>query len=229
MKKRRKRARRPRTRVRAVSFLDIEGVSAARDTEFKRKVRYGLADEAQSPLESLIEEEERPAKEKQEIQIIRLTNRIIKYSGMTAKQAVCYDLLTRRKRPLTLKQAARKLGISPSSVWSRYNRACKKIEKTGVRILEGKRIADLITAYIYRAKLRNVFHLYFERVWPPSKIAKALRKSLASVYKNIRTLRWLAHAYSPKKAAKAEVFEVDGKKIWVSVKKPSQIPEKWPK
>lgn len=228
MKKRRKGSGRPRVRIREVSFLDIEGTSQARDTEFKRDVRQKLGSVVQSPLEHLIEIEDQEIEGKREIQIVRFINRIIKYAGLTSKQRVCHDLLTRNKS-MTLKQAANELGISPFSVWSRYHRACRKIKKTGMRILEGRRIANLITKYIYRAKLRNVFHLYFERAWPPSKIAKVLKKSLASIYKNIRTLRWLAHAYSPKKAAKAEIFLVEGKKIVVPVKKPSQIPNSWPK
>ena len=229
MKKGQKGIRRPRTRVRGVSFLNIEGTSQARDTEFKSDVRQALGNVVQSPLDHMIEEEERPQKENQEIQSSRFKNRLIKYAGLTSKQRICYDLLTFEDPPLTLKQAGIKLGISPFSVWSRYKRACQKIDKISLRILEGRRIANLITAYIYRAKLRNVFHLYFERVWPPQKIAKALRKSLASIYKNIRTLRWLAYAYSPKAAAKTEIFFAEGRKIYVSVKKPSQIPERWPK
>ena len=224
MKKKRKGSGRPRTRVREVDFPTIEAISEARDTAFKKEVRHSLANVVQSPLDRLIEIEDQDDETKREIQKIRFTNRIIKYAGLTPKQRVCYHLL-RRKKSLKLKQAAKKLGISPFSVWSRYHRACRKIEKTGIRILEGRRMANLITKYIYRAKLRNVFHLYFERAWPPSKIAKALKKSVASIYKNIRTLRWLAHAYSPKEAAKVEVFELGGKKIVVPVKKPSQIPD----
>lgn len=228
-KKRKKRVKRPKTRTRSVNFLGIESQSEARDTLFMQETRHALANQVQSPLDRLIEEEEQDEETKREIQRIRFTNRIVKYAGLTSKQRACYNLLTRRKNQLTLKQAARKLGISEYSVWSRYNRARRKIRKTGIRILEGRRINNLITAYIYRAKLRNVFHLYFERAWLPDKIAKKLKKSLASIYKNIRTLRWLAHAYSPAEAAKIEPFEVDGKKISVSVKKPSQKPEKWPK
>ncbi len=228
MKKGRKGSVRPRVRVREVSFLDIEGIAEARDTEFKREVRHSLTNVVPSPLDRLIEIEDQEMQGKREIQRIRFTNRIIKYAGLTSKQRVCYYLLT-RKKSLKLKQAANKLGISLFSVWSRYHRARRKIERTGIRILEGRRIANLITKYIYRAKLRNVFHLYFERAWPPPQIAKALKKSLASIYKNIRTLRWLAHAYSPKEAVKVEVFEVSGRKIIVSVKKPSQIPRPWPK
>lgn len=226
MKKRRKSPGRPKIRVRDVSFRDIEAMSSARDTEFKREVRHAMTGQVKSPLDDLIDQEEELEEQKREIQQKRRFNRIVKYAGLTPKQLACYKL-SRSKRNPTLARIAKKLGISVSSAWSRLERAEKKIERVLIRFLEGKRIDKLITYEFYRPVLKHVFHLYYERAWPPKKIAKALRRNLSSVYRNIQRLKWLAHGYSPKEAAQAEIFEIGGKKIAVSIQKPSKKPRYW--
>ena len=231
----------PRTRTRETDFHAIENPPQDTPlTPFQQKVREKLKVRPHS--DTLIRQEELRKKKNAEIQIRRRVMRNQKYAGLTPKQQQALKLgyhrfskdSKKRKKPVALAEIAKKLGITPSSVSSRMRRGKKKIEKLGIRQHEGQMIKKLIKAYIYRAKLRRVFHLYFERLWPPQQIADALHKSLASIYKNIRTLRWLAHAYSPKEAQRYETYSYKDeknkvKKIGVSVKKPSQIPEKWPK
>ena len=214
---------RPRTRVRSISLQDLEAQSQARDTQFKREVRHALSSQVKSPIEELIEEEESLETKNREIQSKRRFNRIINYAGLTPKQLACYKL-SKNKRYPRLELIARKLGISISSAWSRLNRAEIKIEKVLIRFLEGKRINELIIKPLYRPILKTVFHLYYERAWPPKKIAKATKRELSTIYKHIQKLKWLAHAYSPKEARKSILFKIGSKTIKVPIKKPSKKP-----
>lgn len=109
MKRQRKSSGRPRTRVRTVSFHDIEAISEARDTEFKRDVRYALSDRVKFPLDEMIQQEEELEEEKREIQHKRRFNRIVKYAGLTPKQLACYKLWN-GPRNWTLTRIAGKLG-----------------------------------------------------------------------------------------------------------------------
>lgn len=242
MEKKREEIRRPRTRTRATDFHSIENPSHNTPlTPYQLEVKEKLA-RSPSSLDRLIRREEFLKKKKAQIQIRRRVLRNQRYAGLTPKQRealrLCYQRYSKnpdkRKRPVPLRKIAKRLGITTSSASSRLKGALRKIEKLGERRLEGQRITRLITRPLYRTKLRNVFHLYFERLWPPKKIAQALRSSLASVYKNIRTLQWLAHSYSPEEAQVPQVHhyrdeENQPRKIVVSVKKPSKKPAIWTK
>lgn len=229
--------KRPRIRTRQTDFQSIE--NPLQDTElsgYELEAREKLAGRL-SPLDQMIAEEEALERKKAGIQIRRWIHRNRKYAGLSPKQWACYRLWEGRyskdsKKKVSLKRVAEKLGISASSLSSRLKGVERRMEKLTLRRLEGQRIKKLIKKPLYRAKLRNVFYLYFERLWPPGKIAKALKRSLASVYKNIRTLRWLAHSYSPQEAPFPETYEREDykgkpKKIVVSVKKPSKKPSLW--
>lgn len=226
MEKRLKRLPTRRIRLRHVSWQDIEALSPARDTKFKREVRHALSGQVHSPLDGLIGQEELNEDQKREIQSKRRFNRIVKYAGLTSKQLACYKLSKSRRNP-TLLKIAKKLGIGVSSAWSRLDRAERKIEQITIRFLEGRRIDQLIPARIYRRTIYHIYCLYYKRGWPPKKIAKALHKNLSSIYKNIQMLKWLAHGYFPKEARRPQVFEIEGRKISISIKKPSKKPCSW--
>ena len=181
-----------------VDFQDIEGESEARQTGFERSTRDKLAGSIQSPREHMIEEEEAIEEEKRKIQKLRRLRRFAKYAGLTYQQWECYKLyfLTKRQKKVRLRQLARKLGISIPSVWHRLDRVIRKIEKVQDRYLEGQKLKKLLKKPLYASKLKKVFHLYFERGWPPKKTAQSLDSSLSSIYKNIHTIRWLAAKYS---------------------------------
>ncbi len=231
MEKEREKSKGPRTRTRQTDFHKIENPSQNTELSgYELEVREKLA-EGLSPLDQMIQEEKEFEKKKAEIQIRRRVLRNRKYAGLTAKQWECLKLRYQRysrdpdEKEVPLTRIAQRLGIRVSSTSSRLKRALRKIENLTLRQLEGQRIKKLITKPLYRAKLRNVSHLYFERLLPPKKIAKVLHRSLASIYKNIRILRWLAHSDSPKEAALPEVYQFEDdqnqpKKIVVSVKKP---------
>ena len=220
------RLKRPRTRVRPISLQDLEAQSQVRDTRFKSEVRHALSSLVKTPLDGLIEKEQNLEDKNREVQSKRRLNRILKYAGLTPKQFACYKL-SKNKRYRNLALISKKLGISISSTWSRLRRAERKIEKVLIRFLEGRRIRQLIKRPLYRPILKKVFHLYYELAWPPQKIAKATKRELSSIYKNIQRLKWLAHAYSPKEAARTQVFEIAGKKIPAPIKKPSKKPRYW--
>lgn len=201
MKKKRKRVKRPRTRVRSVSFLGIEGNAEARDTLFMRETRDALANQVQSPLDRLIEEEEVSEEQKRAIQTLRRLRRYAKYARLTPKQKQAYELFFITKRSnMTLRKLAKKLKISPSSAWARINGAITRLEKVKQRQEEGRQLRNVLDGVLYAGKLKKVFRLYFDRGWPPQAVAKSLHCNLSTIYSNIRLIRHLGDAYShPKK------------------------------
>lgn len=200
-KKQKMRVKRRRTRVRSVSFLDIEGNAEARDTLFMQETRDALANQVQSPLDRLIEEEEVSEEQKRAIQMLRRLRRYAKYARLTPKQRQAYELFFITKRSdMTLRKLAKKLKISPSSVWARINGAIMRLEKVKQRQEEGRKLRDVLDGVLYAGKLKKVFRLYFDRGWPPQAVAKSLHCNLSTIYSNIRLIRHLGEAYShPKK------------------------------
>ena len=200
MKKKRNRAKNPHARIR---YVDLQNISALANEEFdpfKQEVREKLIQQAARDLDIYREEadEERKGKTRSK----REQKRRIKYAGLTRKQWECYRLFfpsRNRKRKITLQKVAKKLGISVSSAWSRRERAKDKMRYALARMEEFKRLErSFENRGLYAGKLIKVLQLYFEKGWPPAKVAKSLHCSLSSIYQNIQTIRWLARIYAPK-------------------------------
>ena len=192
--------RKPRTRTLRVDFQDITSNSEACLTEFEKSVLDNVRDLKNNPRDQLIAEEKALEKKKKAIQDLRRLRRYVKYARLTPKQKQAYKLFFMTKRPnITLRKLARKLGISLSSVWARLHGALLRLEKIRLRREEGERLRRTLGTFLYVRKLRKVRHLYFERCWPPSMIARSLGSKLSTIYDNIRTIRTLGYIYSQKK------------------------------
>ena len=200
VKKKRNRAKNPHVRIRYVDFQDISSLANEEVDPFKQEIRDKLIQDAARDL--TIKKELADEIKKERIQSKRDQKRRIKYAGLTRKQWQCYKLFfpsRTRKRRITLQKVAKKLGISVSSAWSRRERAKDKMRYALSRMEECKRIErSFENRSLYAGKLIKVTQLYFEKGWPPAKIAKSLHCSLSSVYKNIQTIRWPARVYAPK-------------------------------
>lgn len=198
MKKKRKRAKRPHVRVRYVDFQELSRLSEEKLDAFKKEVRDKLIQKSIRDL--IIEKELDEEEKKRKIQATRRRRRYVKYARLTKKQRECYRMYHHagnKKRKVTLQKIADRLGIRVSSVWSRVRRAEDKIRKVAFRFEERNRLEESFESKsLYAGKLIKVMHFYFERGWPPTRIAKSLNCSLSSIYKNIETIRWLARIYA---------------------------------
>ena len=191
--------RQSRARTLRVDFQGIASNSEACLTEFEKSVLDNVRDLKGNPRDQLIAEEKALEKKKQAIQDLRRLRRYVKYARLTPKQRQAYKLFfMTKRRDMTLRKLARKLGISLSSVWARLHGALLRLEKIKLRREEGERLRRNLGTFLYVRKLRKVRHLYFERCWPPSMIARSLGSKLSTIYDNIRTIRTLGYIYSQK-------------------------------
>lgn len=189
-----------RHRLRAVDLQNIEGDSIARLTGFENEVLTGIRTSGDSPLERLISEEEAPSLRNQDIQRLRRLRRYIKYARLTPKQRRAYELFSlSRDSDMTLRKLSARLGISLSSAWARVKGAVKRLEQIKKRREEGEKLKAILDGVLYAGKLNRVFRLYFEKCWPPPMIARSLHSNLSTIYSNLRTIRFLAKAYSSEK------------------------------
>lgn len=184
----------PHIRVRTVDFQNLLSDSDARLTEFEKEVKKQLR--TKSFRDEWIEEESKVEDKRQAIQAVRRLRRFVKYAELTPKQKECYKrfFLTKRKN-VTLRKIAEKLGISLSSAWSRVHGIIRKLRRVQRRQEEGKKLKEAFDNYIRAGKLRRVFRLYFIKGWPPRRIAQSLHSSLSAIYDNILTIRILSVMY----------------------------------
>ena len=186
-----------RIRTRSVHFQDIEGDSEARLTGYEKDVLNVIRSTKDSPDEKLIAAEAALEKQKQTIQTLRRLMRYAKYARLTRKQRRAYELfLLSKESDMTLRKLARKLKISLSSAWARVRGAILRLEKVELRRKEGRELRKILDGVLYAGKLKRVFHLYFEKGWPPTAVAKSLHSNLSTIYVNIKTLRRLGQGYS---------------------------------
>ncbi len=192
--------RQSRARTLSVDFQDITSNSEACLTEFEKSVLDNVRDLKSNPRDQLIAEEKALETKQKTIQDLRRLRRYVKYARLTPKQKQAYKLFfITKRRDMTLRKLARKLNISLSSAWARLHGAILRLEKIKLRREEGERLRRHLGTFLYVRKLRKVRHLYFERCWPPSMIARSLGSKLSTIYDNIRTIRTLGYIYSQKK------------------------------
>ena len=187
-----------RTRTRSVHFQDIESNSEARLTFYEKDVLNAIRSTKDSPDAAEVALE----KQRQAIQTLRRLMRYAKYARLTPKQRRAYKLfLLSKESDMTLRKLARKLKISLSSAWVRVHGAGLRLEQVELRRKEGRELRKTLDGVLYAGKLKKVFHLYFDKGWPPPAVAKSLYPNLSTIYANIKTLRFLGQAYSrpPKK------------------------------
>jgi len=72
----------------------------------------------------------------------------------------------------------------------------KRLEQIKKRREEGEKLKAIMDGVLYTGKLKRVFRLYFERCWPSPMIARSLHSNLSTIYRNLRTIRFLAQVYS---------------------------------
>ncbi|MDP2646547.1 MAG: hypothetical protein Q8P24_16530 [Desulfobacterales bacterium] len=176
----------PRTRVRTVDFMRIEGtVNNQPLSTFELDVREKLAVSA-SPLNFMIQQEDEALRDEQRHEAKQTLKELLKAAHLTRKQLWCYRLVFREGR--TIRDTALLMKVSDARICTMVEGIKTTLKRTAAKLENGQMLFERISEMPLEAWEKQLCDLRLRKGLSLRRIAAVMGISWPTVHRRVKAI-----------------------------------------